>query len=90
MYDLTLIVNVCFLPSTYSIDASLVSFPSTHNTDFLSCFAIEKENLQKHTDSFIGNVVRNLIVTLYIALVICRCITEIPMPEFVWWPQRTY
>lgn len=61
MYDLILIVNVCF-PSTYSIDASLVSFPSTHNTDFLSCFAIEKENLQKITDSFIGNVVRNLIV----------------------------
>ena len=46
MYDLTLIVNLCF-PSTYSIDSSLVSFPSTQNAGFLSRFTIEKENLQK-------------------------------------------
>ena len=46
MYDLTPIVDLSF-PSTYSIDSSLVSFPSTQNAGFLSCFTIEKENLQK-------------------------------------------
>lgn len=46
MYDLTTIYST-YVSSTYSIDASLVRFPSTHTGLFLSCFTIPKENLQK-------------------------------------------